>query len=108
MGGCCLGAGLSTPTRLQTESDSLGEACTPLSPLPDLQASSFAQRLVFVVPERLSGPLRPCLSSGLWLPLLMEDRDFRPEEAPRLLLSPELFTRGELPSSSGPSPALAL
>lgn len=78
-------AGLSMPTRLHTEPDSLGEACTPLSPLPDLRASSFAQRLLFVS-QRLSGPLRPCPSSGLLSPVLMTDSDFQPEEALRPLL----------------------
>jgi hypothetical protein len=86
VGTCCLRAGLSIPTRLHTDSDSLGEACTPLSPLPDLQASSFARGLLFVS-QRLSGPFRPCPSSGLLLSILMEDSDFRSEEAPRLLLS---------------------
>lgn len=106
LGGCCLRAGLSAPTRLQMDSDSLGETCTPLSPLPDLQASSFAQGLLFV-PQRLSGPLRPCPSSGLLLPVQMNGSDFRPGEAPGLLAL-ELFTRCELSSSSPPSLTLAL
>lgn len=92
MGGCCRRANPSTPTRLQTDSEGFGEAGTPQSPLPGLQASSFAQGLLFV-PRKLSGSLRPCPSSGLrcCCLLLMKNSDFRSLRAFPLLANERLW-----------------